>query len=840
MANVESDAKVQNPLSALTRARLVTAAAMAFERLWPKILPLILAALLFAALSWSGLFRALPDAVRYMIGAAFALVALATLIPLWRLRFPGADEITARIEAANRLQHQPIAVQSGKLQADADPVSAALWLEHQRRMAARIGSVSADAPRPAIPRLDPFALRSIPVLLAAVALAFSFSGSGGALTDILHGAPPPEKIPPRVDAWVTPPAYTGRPPVFLTSAANAQTKLFTVPADSEVTLRVTGGAGTEIAKLGAAELKAVPPGDAAPAKDAPAIFKTKLAADAELSLQDSGKPLAGWQFKIIPDQPPKIEFSGDPQRGYSGAQTFAYKATDDYGIASGRALLALEGQGPNAHPLFDAPEFKLSPPGRKSKDGLAKTSKDISEHPWAGAPVRVTLVAADDSGQEGRSKPGVMALAEKVFANPIAKALIEQRRMLALDANAKPRVLDLLDALTLHPDETISNASHFLGIHTAQRRLQLARTDEELRSVVAYLWEIANGIESFGLTDAQRRMREAQEKLSKALEQGASDEEIAKLTEELRKAMKDVMSELAEEARKNPDLAKEMPPGTDMLTQQDIDKMLDKMQDLAKQGARDEAKQLLSQLNDMMNNLQAGKSQKGGEGQSAMGEQMNKLGEMMRRQQQLMDETQRMDQGGEGQPGDQGDPGQDSGNGDGQGQNEQNGPGQKPGGSFGGLQGRQGQLKRDLQSLMDGLQGMGLDPGRALGDAGKSMGQAEGNLGKGDGGEALADQSEALDALRKGAQGLMNQMQQALGQQGGGTRPGFKRGTNPMDPLGRPRATTGPDFGQTTKVPDDIDVQRAREILDSIRKRLGDALSPQIERNYLERLLKFD
>lgn len=838
MENVESDAKSEIRSSTLTRARLATGVAMAFERLWPKILPLLLAALLFASLSWSGLFRALPDAARYAIGAAFALLALASLIPLLRLRLPGADEITSRIEAANRLQHQPIAVQNDRLPADADPVSAALWQEHQRRMASRIGSVTADAPRPAIPRLDPFALRSIPVLIAAVALAFSFSGSG-ALTDILRGAPPPEKIPPRIDAWVTPPAYTGRAPVFLTSAANADTKLFTVPAGSEVTLRVTGGAGTETAKLGALELKPVGASAAAAGKEAPAVFKSTLTTDAQLSLSSDGKAIAGWQFKITPDQAPKIEFSGDAERTFTGSQTFAYKATDDYGIASGRAFLALEGAAKNARPLFDAPEIKLSPPGRKSKDGLAKTAKDISDHPWAGASVKVTLTAADDAKQEGRSQPRVMELAEKVFVNPLAKALIEQRRILALDANAKPAILNMLDMLTLHPDETIKNAAHYLGIHTAQRRLQLARNDEDLRGVVAYLWEIANGIESFGLTDAQRRMREAQEKLSKALEEGASDEEIAKLTEELRKAMKDVMSELAEQARKNPDLAKEMPPGSDMLTQQEIDKMLDKMQDLAKQGARDEAKELLSQLNEMMNNLQAGKGQQqGGEGQSAMGEQMNKLGELMRRQQQLMDETQRMQQGGEGQPGDQGEQGQ--GQGEGQGQQGQNGQGQTPGGQFGGLQGRQGQLQRDLQALMDGLQGMGLDPGRALGDAGRSMGQAEGNLGEGDGGEALADQSEALDALRKGAEGLMNQMQQALGQQGGGTQPGFRRGNNPLDPLGRPRATTGPDFGQTTKVPDDIDVQRAREILETIRKRLGDALSPQIERNYLERLLQFD
>jgi len=39
-------------------------------------------------------------------------------------------------------------------------------------------------------------------------------------------------------------------------------------------------------------------------------------------------------------------------------------------------------------------------------------------------------------------------------------------------------------------------------------------------------------------------------------------------------------------------------------------------------------------------------------------------------------------------------------------------------------------------------------------------------------------------------------------------------------------------------VPDEIDVQRARQILEAIRKRLGNALSPDLERSYLERLLQ--
>jgi hypothetical protein len=72
----------------------------------------------------------------------------------------------------------------------------------------------------------------------------------------------------------------------------------------------------------------------------------------------------------------------------------------------------------------------------------------------------------------------------------------------------------------------------------------------------------------------------------------------------------------------------------------------------------------------------------------------------------------------------------------------------------------------------------------------------------------------------------------------GGDQPGGRQQNADRDPLGRPRATTGPDFGDSVTVPDEIDVQRARQILEAIRKRLGNALSPELERSYLERLLE--
>ncbi|MEP1111321.1 MAG: DUF4175 family protein, partial [Nitratireductor sp.] len=86
----------------------------------------------------------------------------------------------------------------------------------------------------------------------------------------------------------------------------------------------------------------------------------------------------------------------------------------------------------------------------------------------------------------------------------------------------------------------------------------------------------------------------------------------------------------------------------------------------------------------------------------------------------------------------------------------------------------------------------------------------------------------------------MQQMRQAMQGEQGGSEEGGRQQNADRDPLGRPRATTGPDFGDSVEVPDEIDVQRARRILEAIRRRLGDALSPELEKDYLERLLQLE
>ncbi|RVC10275.1 TIGR02302 family protein, partial [Mesorhizobium sp. M7A.F.Ca.CA.002.15.2.1] len=706
----------------------------------------------------------------------------------------------------------------------------------------------------------PWALRAVAALLLVTAFAFSFGPTGGRISDGFNAHGARDIVPPRIDAWVTPPSYTGKPPIFLTADANQAIPTFTVPEGSDVSLRVTGGSGEET--LGYADKNgnsraidpAAPQAAAKPAAS-PATpskvrqFTSKLTGDGTLTLTSGEDQLGRWAFAVVPDKPPQIRFVGEPKRAANGAFELNYQIDDDYGAATAKAVLALaDPQAPNARPLYGAPEMPLTLPRRGGKSNAARTSKDLTEHVWAGSSIKLTLVATDDAGHTASSETKTLLMPERPFANPLARAVIEQRRLLALDANAKPRVLDLMDAITLRPEDTFDNMSHYLAIMSARTRLKMADSDDQLRSEVSYLWEIALGIEEGNLSAAEKRLRQAQQALQDAIKNGASDAEIEKAMKELREAMNQFLQEFAERAKQNPN-APQMQQNGQELRQSDIDRMMDQIENLAKSGDRDKAQQLLSQLQDMMNNLQAGRQQQGGQQDSEMRQQMDKLGEILRRQQEMMNDTFRMDQmqRGERQRGQNrdeqlGEGGQDE---DRPGVGEDRDPlaRQKPmtpqefADALKQLQQGQGQLQSDLEQLKKGLEGMGMEPNEGFGEAGKSMGNAEQALGEGEGDAAVGHQGRALEALRKGAKDMMKQMQAMQGDQGGGEEGGRQQNAD-RDPLGRPRASQGPDFGDSVKVPDEIDVQRARQILEAIRKRLGNALSPDIERSYLERLLE--
>src|SRR5690606_28868281 len=131
-------------------------------------------------------------------------------------------------------------------------------------------------------------------------------------------------------------------------------------------------------------------------------FAITLRQSGEAVLLDADEIRQSWDLAVVPDQPPRIEFDGDPRQAVNGALEFSYEIEDDYGIAAAEAAFEIAQTGPApARPLFEAPDFPLSLPGRG--DAKARMSQDLTAHPWAGVPVRMQLRATDDRGQQAQS-----------------------------------------------------------------------------------------------------------------------------------------------------------------------------------------------------------------------------------------------------------------------------------------------------------------------------------------------------------------------------------------------------------------------------------------------------
>jgi uncharacterized protein (TIGR02302 family) len=827
----------------LTQALQRAKYAIAWERAWPHLARLLTVAGLFLVLSWAGLWLALPFLARAIGLGVFALLTLGALLPLIRFRLPTREDALGRLDRGTGIRHRPATALTDTL-ATQDPVAQALWREQRERTLASIKRIRAGLPSPRLAIHDPWALRGLVVVM----LVASYVAAGDERTMRVasafdwNGVLAPANI--RVDAWVTPPVYTGKPPIILSSAnkesAAPDAGPLAVPAGSTVIVRSSGGTLDVVAGGGVSETAAA---EQAPKGTNERHFTVK--SDGTVHVRaPSGQPQ--WKFSATPDRAPTIALAKDPERQARGSLQMSYKLEDDYGVTEARAQFAardlLKGTA-EPRPLFEPPQFPLVLPNARTRNGVGQTVKDLSEDPYAGADVTLTLTAKDEAGNVGQSEPFNMRLPERLFAKPLARALIEQRRILALDANQNNQVYAALDALMIAPEMFTPEAGHYLGLYSVARQLEAARTDVALREVVASLWALAVTIEDGNISDVDKALRAAQEALKQALERGASDEEIKKLTDNLRAALDNFLRQLAEQFKNNPQqLARPLDPNTKMLSQQDLKNMLDRLERMSRSGDKDAARQLLEQLQQMLENLQMAQPGQGGD--SEMEQALNELGDMIRKQQQLRDKTfkQGQDSRRDRMRGKQGDQSMNDLQQDQQGLRDRlkrlqeelakrgMGPSQR---------GEKGQRGEQGQQGQEGDQGDGED---GLGEADSAMGDASGRLGEGNADGAVDSQGRALEALRKGAQSLAEAMQQGDGDgqnDGPGNRAGRQQGSQRgNDPLGRP--LHGREFGDdyTVKIPGEIDVQRVRRILEELRRRLADPSRPQIELDYIERLLK--
>jgi hypothetical protein len=226
-----------------------------WERLWPALASLAVALGVFLAASWAGLWLVLPP-----MGRAIALFILVVLIavaavPLLRFRLPSTFDGLRRLDRGSGLKHRPATALADELASgENDQVSAALWRAHVEQAVRAANALKAGTPRPRLPVFDPIAVRALVVLLVA---ATFFAASGERvrrITAAFDWAGVVQAKNFRVDAWVTPPAYTAKPPVILPGIRAGEPHqaalIQTVPTGSVLVIRASGASRLDIVTSG--------------------------------------------------------------------------------------------------------------------------------------------------------------------------------------------------------------------------------------------------------------------------------------------------------------------------------------------------------------------------------------------------------------------------------------------------------------------------------------------------------------------------------------------------------------------------------------------------------------
>ncbi|NOD89264.1 MULTISPECIES: TIGR02302 family protein [unclassified Ruegeria] len=794
-------------------------------------------------------------AVEVVWGAgALSLIAIV-LAGVWGLR---RVSLPSRADALMRLDEtlpgRPIqALMDDQAIGSTDQDSVALWQAHKHRMAQRAATAAPAKPDLRLASRDPYALRYAALLAFVVAVLFGSLWRVGSVADMAPGTANAGQGP-TWEGWVEPPRYTGLPTLYLADQADTE---LSVPKGSRITLRMYGEVGAHSLTENSSTL----------GTEAAIDPEQEFVAERSGQMRIDGPAGREWAVQVIDDATPKIAVAGSAKAEAGGQMKLPYVASDDYGVVSGSARIELDlAAVDRRHGLTIKPEprevieIELPMPITGDRADFSEDLiEDFSQHPWAHLPVKITLMAVDAADQQSTSEPFMTALPARRFFDPLAAAVIEQRRDLLWSRSNAPRVAQLLRAVSHLPEDLFRSDTAYLRLRVALRRLEAFQTygalnPEQQEEIAQALWELAVLIEDGTLADALERMRRAQERLTEAMQNGASDEEIAELMQELREATQDYLQQLQRLAQQNGQEGENQPGQSGeslQMTQDDLQRMMDRIQELMEQGRMAEAQQALEEFQQMMENMRVTQGQ--GQGQQSEGQQaMEGLAETLREQQGLSDQAFRdlQEQFNPGaQSGEsQGNEGRNGGLGRGQSHEGQGGQGQGSDQAGEGEQGqgsladRQQALRNELNRQQQNLPGAGTPEGDAardaLGRAGRAMDEAEQALRGDDLAEAIDRQSEAMEALREGMRSLGEAMaQNQQNQPGQGTQEGEAQANN-RDPLGRNPGAGGSISTDENLLQGEDVYRRARELLDEIRRRTGETDRPEIELEYLKRLLE--
>src|SRR5471032_3047687 len=513
-----------NPLDRrVALARVV----LAIESLLPLLWPAFGFIGFYVALGLTGIFAFVPWPVQAVaLAATITAGALALYDGFGGFAWPRGLDAARRLERDSGLAHRPISERDDVLVGD-DPVARALWELHRARSLPqkfRIG-----LPRTDIAARDPQGLRWYLLIAVAVGLVLARGDTGARLVSAFDSG---AGAAAGLDAWIDPPPYTGLP---LTSLRIGDSSIIQVPKGSVLNLRVHVAPRTPGLAAG---------NNAAPrfaGEDGEYSSNVILSTDARVRVQVGGHAIGKWNIQSVPDSAPVIALTAKPSRTEQLATKFSFKGSDDYGVASVRAVLVPK----NGHGKPLVAELPLPESSAKQIDQTSYV--DLTSHPYAGLMVEGRLEARDAVGQKGVSAPVTFQLPARIFTDPLARALIEQRQHLATsDAAGRRVVLLTLDALSIDPERFYDGKNDiFLALRSASHGVKNAKSDADIARVEDLLWQTALKLERGGLLSAAEELRKLQMMITAALASGAPQEVIDELLKRYNEAMQRYVAALA-------------------------------------------------------------------------------------------------------------------------------------------------------------------------------------------------------------------------------------------------------------------------------------------------------
>ncbi|NNE56981.1 MAG: DUF4175 family protein [Hellea sp.] len=869
----------------LKKAQRLTRSARALLY-WEQYSPVYaLAAFLIALFmigSFSGLWQLIGDPWRLIVLIAAVVILGRSIWRARKLRRPDISAARRRVEEDSNVRHRPLDTLY-----DRPALSEEGWPEHYRKAEDVVDRLKRPRLRPALGKVDKYFLRF--ATPAALVLALMV-GAGDSFERLRHSLTPGwvngslgDDI--TFEAWIDPPEYTGRPPVYFKKSNQLE-----APQGSELVARIIGTKNPTRLKLRSENgtkhisLKRIGPDS----------FEVRAIIDQSSTASwRIGEVRKNWAIDAIVDQPPTVAFVRDPEADKRDRLAFAYSLEDDYGVETLTLRMTLL-QDDETAPI-QTRDVNVSISGNAKRIAESNAALDLTKHEWAAKKVSAILIAKDGLGQMAESEITYFRVPDKIFVEPLAKAIIENRSLVIagnedyapipqlsrkemrnrpwfdtwqpefrLDRAPAPiqRASLLIDAITDQPASMYDDAAVYMGLRNVASRIRYARSAEELDGIPDDLWNIAIRAEFGLLGTALEEMQAAEAALREGIARHASQREIDTLFDRYNEAVARYREELLRQAIEDGNVAENGGGGEGPSINTDqIQELLDAIEEANRIGDSEGARRALAQLAELLENMQIQLSQGGGgsgdmpmdgEMSEEMKDALEELADLLGEQRELRDQTREAERAERN--------GEQSGQSQGSGETSDQAAGEEPGAPNGGedgamsaeelaeLQSRLLDLLEQADDVMAGLEegesgsggdevgedGAGIDPEISLEDARRAMAEAEEALRNGDLGLADEEQLAAIQALREAGRGLAEQARRDLE----GSEAGREGLGDQSDPLGR--NNNGGENNDDSEL--DIDgrdsAERSRELQEEIRRRAAEQERAQEELEYLERLLR--